>query len=104
VNIAGGLHHAMRAHASGVCGYNDPAVAVAWLLDAGARRTAVSATAVSISARLRRSPMRRESIQPDAAGFRSREGRRSGPEAAGHDHDPAPERTRGRASAGVISP
>jgi acetoin utilization protein AcuC len=40
VNIAGGLHHAMRAHASGFCVYNDPAVAVAWLLDAGARRVA----------------------------------------------------------------
>lgn len=40
VNIAGGLHHAMRAHASGFCVYNDPAVAIAWLLDAGARRVA----------------------------------------------------------------
>jgi acetoin utilization protein AcuC len=40
VNIAGGLHHAMRAHASGFCVYNDPAVAIAWLVDAGARRVA----------------------------------------------------------------
>ena len=29
VNIAGGLHHAMRAHASGFCVYNDPAIAIA---------------------------------------------------------------------------
>lgn len=40
VNIAGGLHHAMRARASGFCVYNDPAVAVAWLLATGARRVA----------------------------------------------------------------
>ena len=40
VNIAGGLHHAMRARASGFCVYNDPAVAIAWLLDQGARRIA----------------------------------------------------------------
>jgi acetoin utilization protein AcuC len=40
VNIAGGLHHAMRARASGFCVYNDPAVAIAWLLAAGARRVA----------------------------------------------------------------
>jgi acetoin utilization protein AcuC len=40
VNIAGGLHHAMRAQASGFCVYNDPAIAVAWLLAAGARRVA----------------------------------------------------------------
>jgi acetoin utilization protein AcuC len=32
---AGGLHHAMPARASGFCVYNDPAVAIAWLLDQG---------------------------------------------------------------------
>jgi acetoin utilization protein AcuC len=40
VNIAGGLHHAMRARASGFCVYNDPAVAIARLLDLGAERVA----------------------------------------------------------------
>jgi acetoin utilization protein AcuC len=40
VNIAGGLHHAMRSHASGFCVYNDPAIAIAWLLAEGARRVA----------------------------------------------------------------
>ena len=40
VNIAGGLHHAMRAHASGFCVYNDPAIAIAWLLAEGAERVA----------------------------------------------------------------
>jgi acetoin utilization protein AcuC len=39
-NIAGGLHHAMRAAASGFCVYNDPAIAIAWLLEQGARRVA----------------------------------------------------------------
>ncbi|GAB3816603.1 acetoin utilization protein AcuC [Kribbella italica] len=39
-NIAGGLHHAMRAQASGFCVYNDPAVAIQWLLDHGAERVA----------------------------------------------------------------
>ena len=39
-NIAGGLHHAMRDHASGFCIYNDPAIAIAWLLDQGAERIA----------------------------------------------------------------
>ncbi len=39
-NIAGGLHHAMRASASGFCVYNDPAIAIAWLLAAGATRIA----------------------------------------------------------------
>src|SRR5215468_6858209 len=38
VNIAGGLHHAMRDHASGFCVYNDPAIAIKWLLDHGAER------------------------------------------------------------------
>jgi acetoin utilization protein AcuC len=40
VNIAGGLHHAMADHASGFCVYNDPAVAIARLLDLGAQRIA----------------------------------------------------------------
>ena len=31
-SIAGGLHHAMRGSASGFCVYNDPAIAIAWLL------------------------------------------------------------------------
>ncbi len=35
VNVAGGLHHAMPAAASGFCVYNDPAVAIAWLLVTG---------------------------------------------------------------------
>lgn len=39
-NIAGGLHHAMPATASGFCVYNDVAVAIRWLLDNGARRVA----------------------------------------------------------------
>jgi acetoin utilization protein AcuC len=39
-NIAGGLHHAMRGNASGFCVYNDPAIAIRWLLDAGAERIA----------------------------------------------------------------
>jgi len=40
VNIAGGLHHAMPARASGFCVYNDPAVAIARLLELGADRVA----------------------------------------------------------------
>ena len=36
VNVAGGHHHAMRANASGFCVYNDLAVAIKWLLAAGA--------------------------------------------------------------------
>lgn len=40
VNIAGGLHHAMRDHASGFCVYNDSAIAIAWLLSQGAERIA----------------------------------------------------------------
>jgi acetoin utilization protein AcuC len=40
VNIAGGLHHAMPDHASGFCVYNDPALAIRALLDAGANRVA----------------------------------------------------------------
>ncbi|MCO5994468.1 acetoin utilization protein AcuC [Actinoallomurus rhizosphaericola] len=39
-NIAGGLHHAMHGAASGFCVYNDPAIAIAWLLGQGAERVA----------------------------------------------------------------
>ncbi len=39
-NIAGGLHHAMPRRASGFCVYNDPAIAIQWLLDHGAERVA----------------------------------------------------------------
>lgn len=39
-NIAGGLHHAMPTHASGFCIYNDPALAIQWMLDQGAERIA----------------------------------------------------------------
>ncbi|MEH1014947.1 acetoin utilization protein AcuC [Micromonospora sp. CPCC 206060] len=40
VNVAGGLHHAMAGRAAGFCVYNDPAVAIARLLDLGAERIA----------------------------------------------------------------
>ena len=40
MNISGGLHHAMRARASGFCIYDDPAVGIAWLLAQGAERIA----------------------------------------------------------------
>ena len=40
VNLAGGLHHAMPARASGFCVYNDAAVAIAWLLADGVQRVA----------------------------------------------------------------
>ena len=39
-NVAGGLHHAMRRSASGFCVYNDPAIALRWLLEQGAQRIA----------------------------------------------------------------
>ncbi len=39
-NIAGGLHHAMPARASGFCIYNDPAVAIRRALELGAQRVA----------------------------------------------------------------
>jgi len=34
-NAAGGLHHAMPSRASGFCVYDDPAIAIAWLLRQG---------------------------------------------------------------------
>jgi acetoin utilization protein AcuC len=37
-NISGGLHHAMPNRTSGFCVYNDVAVAIRWLLDAGCER------------------------------------------------------------------
>jgi acetoin utilization protein AcuC len=40
VNIAGGLHHAMRGHASGFCVFNDVVLAIRTLLAAGASRVA----------------------------------------------------------------
>ena len=40
VNVAGGLHHAMPDRAAGFCVYNDPAIAIARLLDLGAERVA----------------------------------------------------------------
>jgi acetoin utilization protein AcuC len=40
VNIAGGLHHAMRDHASGFCIYNDCVLAIRRLLDGGVSRVA----------------------------------------------------------------
>src|SRR5690242_19256809 len=40
VNVAGGLHHAMRGMASGFCVYNDQAIAIRWLLSQGAERIA----------------------------------------------------------------
>jgi acetoin utilization protein AcuC len=39
-NAAGGLHHAMPSRASGFCVYDDPAVAIAWMLERGAERVA----------------------------------------------------------------
>ncbi|MFF8646553.1 acetoin utilization protein AcuC [Streptomyces sp. NPDC015345] len=40
VNFSGGLHHAMPGGASGFCVYNDPALAIARLLELGAERVA----------------------------------------------------------------
>ena len=40
LSLAGGMHHAMPGRASGFCVYNDVAVAIAELLDAGAERVA----------------------------------------------------------------
>jgi acetoin utilization protein AcuC len=39
-NPAGGLHHAMPERASGFCVYDDPAIAIAWLLSQGVERIA----------------------------------------------------------------
>jgi acetoin utilization protein AcuC len=40
VSMAGGMHHAMAARASGFGVYNDAAIAIAWLLAQGAERVA----------------------------------------------------------------
>jgi acetoin utilization protein AcuC len=40
VNVAGGLHHAMPGSASGFCVYNDAAVGIRAMLDAGVERVA----------------------------------------------------------------
>ncbi len=40
VNIAGGLHHAMRGRASGFCVFNDVVLGILTLLEAGAQRIA----------------------------------------------------------------
>ncbi|MDQ3980881.1 MAG: acetoin utilization protein AcuC [Actinomycetota bacterium] len=39
-NPAGGLHHALPSRASGFCVYDDPAIAIAWLLTQGVERVA----------------------------------------------------------------
>jgi acetoin utilization protein AcuC len=39
-SAAGGLHHAMPSRASGFCVYDDPAVAIAWMLRGGVERIA----------------------------------------------------------------
>lgn len=39
-NPAGGLHHAMPERASGFCVYDDPAIAIAWMLEKGIERVA----------------------------------------------------------------
>jgi acetoin utilization protein AcuC len=39
-NAAGGLHHAMPERASGFCVYDDPPIAIAWLLGQGVERIA----------------------------------------------------------------
>jgi acetoin utilization protein AcuC len=39
-NPAGGLHHALPERASGFCVYDDPAIAIAWLLEQGVGRIA----------------------------------------------------------------
>ena len=36
-NVSGGLHHAAAGHASGFCVFNDPAVAIQYLLSRGMR-------------------------------------------------------------------
>jgi len=40
INLAGGLHHAMPDHASGFCIYNDAALAITAMLDAGVKKIA----------------------------------------------------------------
>src|SRR5437899_1887763 len=40
LNVSGGLHHAMRDHASGFCIYNDVSAGIAFALENGAERVA----------------------------------------------------------------
>jgi acetoin utilization protein AcuC len=40
ISVSGGLHHAMRRSASGFCVYNDPAIAIKWLLGQGVEKIA----------------------------------------------------------------
>jgi acetoin utilization protein AcuC len=40
ISVSGGLHHAMRGSASGFCVYNDPAIAIKWLLGQGVEKIA----------------------------------------------------------------
>jgi acetoin utilization protein AcuC len=40
ISVSGGLHHAMRRSASGFCVYNDPAIAIKWLLGLGLEKIA----------------------------------------------------------------
>jgi acetoin utilization protein AcuC len=40
ISVSGGLHHAMKRAASGFCVYNDPAIAIAWLLRQGVEKIA----------------------------------------------------------------
>lgn len=40
ISVSGGLHHAMRRSASGFCIYNDPAIAIKWLLGQGVEKIA----------------------------------------------------------------
>ena len=60
LNLAGGLHHAMRDRASGFCVYDDPAVAIAWLLAHGASgsRTSMSTCTTATGCRPRSTPTR----------------------------------------------
>jgi acetoin utilization protein AcuC len=39
-NASGGLHHAMPSRASGFCVYDDPAIAIAWMLERGVEKVA----------------------------------------------------------------
>ena len=60
VSVAGGLHHAMRARASGFCIYNDAAVAIAWLLENGlaGSRTSMWMCTTATECRRRSTPIR----------------------------------------------
>ena len=88
-NASGGLHHAMPERASGFCVYDDPAVAIAWLLADGRRADRLRRRGRASRRRRRRrssgttracSPSRststsRRSSSPGRAGCRSGVGR-----------------------------